>query len=41
MNNGKRDLSGKVVVVTGASMGIGEAIAKTFVDGGANVVTFP
>jgi short-subunit dehydrogenase len=32
------ELSGKVVVVTGASMGIGEAIAKIFVDGGAKVV---
>ncbi len=32
------DLAGKVVVITGASMGIGEAIAKEFVDGGANVV---
>jgi short-subunit dehydrogenase len=32
------DLSGKVVVVTGASMGIGEAIAKIFVDHGASVV---
>src|SRR6516162_11868655 len=31
-------LSGKVVVVTGASMGIGEAIAKLFVEGGATVV---
>jgi NADP-dependent 3-hydroxy acid dehydrogenase YdfG len=32
------DLSGKIVVVTGASMGIGEAIAKVFVDNGASVV---
>jgi len=31
-------LSGKVVVVSGASMGIGEAIAKIFADGGASVV---
>src|SRR5271169_4987124 len=32
------ELSGKVVVVTGASMGIGEAIAKSFADQGASAV---
>jgi short-subunit dehydrogenase len=32
------ELAGKVVVVTGASMGIGEAIAKIFCDHGANLV---
>ena len=32
------ELSGKVVVVTGASMGIGEGIAKIFADHGASVV---
>jgi short-subunit dehydrogenase len=32
------ELAGKVVVVTGASMGIGEAIAKAFADQGASLV---
>src|ERR1700758_418107 len=32
------ELAGKVVVVTGGSMGIGEAIAKLFADHGANLV---
>ena len=32
------EMEGKVVVVTGASMGIGEAVAKIFVDRGASVV---
>jgi short-subunit dehydrogenase len=32
------DLTGKVVVITGASMGIGEAVAKLFADHGATVV---
>ncbi|HXE89409.1 MAG TPA: SDR family NAD(P)-dependent oxidoreductase [Terriglobales bacterium] len=32
------ELAGKVVVITGASMGIGEALAKVFADHGASVV---
>src|SRR5256885_346695 len=32
------NLTGKVVVITGASMGIGEAVAKEFLNGGASVV---
>ena len=32
------EIDGKVVVITGASMGIGEAIAKIFAENGANVV---
>src|SRR5438270_2398957 len=32
------EISGKVVVITGASMGIGEAVAKEFADHGASVV---
>src|SRR6202161_240793 len=32
------ELAGKTVVVTGASMGIGEAIARIFVNHGAGVV---
>lgn len=32
------DMDGKVVVVTGASMGIGEEIARVFADNGAGVV---
>jgi short-subunit dehydrogenase len=36
--NASMELTGKVVVVTGASMGIGEAIARLFVQQGASVV---
>ena len=32
------DLSSKTVLITGASQGIGEAAAKTFVEAGANVM---
>ena len=34
----ERKLEGKVAVITGASKGIGEGIAKTFVRHGARVV---
>src|SRR5580704_9776603 len=36
--NPSMELAGKVVVVTGASMGIGEAVAKVFAEKGANLV---
>lgn len=36
--NPRMDLAGKVVVITGASMGIGEALAKVFAQQEANVV---
>ncbi len=38
MKSSKADIAGKVVVITGASMGIGEAIAKLFADQSARVV---
>jgi short-subunit dehydrogenase len=38
MGLSKMQVSGKVVVITGASMGIGEAIAKIFADQGASIV---
>ena len=38
MSSNKIDLTDEVVVVTGASMGIGEAISKIFADHGATVV---
>jgi short-subunit dehydrogenase len=38
MNSSKINVSEKVVVITGASMGIGEAMAKLFADEGARVV---
>jgi short-subunit dehydrogenase len=38
MELSKMQLSGKVVVITGASMGIGEAVAKIFADNSASVV---
>jgi short-subunit dehydrogenase len=38
MGSSEMQVSGKVVVITGASMGIGEAVAKLFADRGASVV---
>src|SRR3954471_22514404 len=32
------NVNGKIVVITGASMGIGEALARTFVENGAEVL---
>ncbi|MGB6676352.1 MAG: SDR family NAD(P)-dependent oxidoreductase [Terriglobales bacterium] len=38
MGSSEMQVSGKVVVITGASMGIGEAVAKIFADRGSSVV---
>jgi len=38
MNNAKFDFNGKNAVITGASRGIGFAIANAFLDSGANII---
>lgn len=38
MSNVKYDFSGKTAVITGASRGIGKAIAEAFIDSGATVI---